>query len=400
MNLVVTTEFRFDSTADGQIWTRTAFPRSFWDRYLETFETVRVVARLGVAEDFSAEWRRVDGDRVCFSALPNYVGAWQFLIRSREVISILKRNIAGTGALIMRVPSHLADILTSVVGIGSRPYGIEVVGDPYDVFAPGSVRHPLRPFFRWLFSRSLRRQCANACAAAYVTGKTLQRRYPPSPQAFTTHYSDIELPESCVAKWPRVFDLSRRQRTLINVGTMAQMYKGQDVLIDAVGICVREGLDLKLALLGDGKHRIELQSRAAAAGLDDRVQFLGLLPAGEPVRAQLDNADVFVLPSHTEGLPRAMIEAMARGLPCIGSAVGGIPELLPQEDLVPPKDARSLATKISDVVRDPWRMTKMSERNLGKSKQYGEEILKPRRLAFHRYVKRMTEEWKGSGAVG
>ena len=88
-----------------------------------------------------------------------------------------------------------------------------------------------------------------------------------------------------------------------------------------------------------------------------------------------------------------MIEAMARALPCIGSAVGGIPELLPLEDLVPPGDAAALARKIREVVGDPGRMARMSARNLEKAKEYGEETLRTRRLEFYLQVKEHTRAW-------
>ena len=67
---------------------------------------------------------------------------------------------------------------------------------------------------------------------------------------------------------------------------------------------------------------------------------------GHGVTEQLDAADVFVLPSRQEGLPRAMIEAMARSLPCVGSDVGGISELIP-DWVVPPNDPQALALKFS-----------------------------------------------------
>ena len=177
------------------------------------------------------------------------------------------------------------------------------------------------------------------------------------------------------------------------VGSLEQMYKAPDVVIDAVGRCVESGLDTRLTILGDGRHRTELEARRDALGLRDRVMFAGHLPSGAAVREQLDRADLFVLPSRTEGLPRAIIEAMARGLPCIGSTVGGIPELLPANDLVPPGDAAALATKIGEIARDPDRMARMSARNLERARDYRDDLMQERRVNFYRSLRQDTEKW-------
>jgi glycosyltransferase involved in cell wall biosynthesis len=98
------------------------------------------------------------------------------------------------------------------------------------------------------------------------------------------------------------------------------------------------------------------------------------------------------MPSRMEGLPRAMIEAMARALPCLGSTVGGIPELLSSEDLVAVGDAPGLAKKIHEVLADPARMSRMSARNLEKAREYA-EAPGERRLAFYREFKLRTQAW-------
>ena len=88
--------------------------------------------------------------------------------------------------------------------------------------------------------------------------------------------------------------------------------------------------------MGDGRHRAELESLARTSGISAATKFLGELPNGEAIREQLDQATLMVLPSRTEGLPRVIIEAMARAVPCVASNVGGIPELLDPRYLVPP----------------------------------------------------------------
>ena len=393
MNLVVVLEYRFECTPDGKVWTQAQFPYHFWVRYLEVFEQVRVVARVRQVLGVPADWQRADGAGVSFAAVPYYIGLWQFLKRARQVQRAATNAVGANDAVILRVGSTIADCMEPMLRRTGHPYGVEVVSDPYDVFAPGSVKHPLRPFLRWWSPPVLRHQCVGACAAAYVTEYALQRRYPPAPSAFSTYFSDVELPDSAFMSSHIPTKRTTDACTIITVGTLAQLYKAPDVLIDAVAACVREGLDLKLTLVGDGQYRMELETRAAAQGLGERVYFCGSLPAGDAVRTQLDRSDVFVLPSYQEGLPRAMVEAMARAMPCIGSTVGGIPELLPSEDMVPPGDVAALAAKITEVVTDPKRMAHMSARNLEKAKAYREKVLRERRLAFYRHVRETTEAW-------
>ena len=395
MNLVVSIEHRFDRTPDGAIWTQTMFARPFWSRYLAVFDHVRVVARVRDVPAVPETWQRADGDGVSFAALPFYLGPRQYLRQRRRLHAAAVAAVGPADAVIFRAPSAIAGQIDPALRRTGHPYGVEVLGDPYDVFAPGAVRHPLRPFFRWWFPRQMRRQCMYAAATGYVTERALQRRYPPAPDAFTTYYSDVELSDETFVAAPR---MQRRAGTftLVTVGSLAQMYKAPDVQIDAVARLVKEGLDLRLVLIGDGKHREELAARAAALGVAERIIFRGQLTAGAAVRAELDHADLFLLPSRTEGMPRALIEAMARGLPCIGSTMGGIPELLPPEDMVPPGDVAALASKIRAVVTDADRMAWMAARNLARARDYHEDALRARRIGFYWALRERTEEWARS----
>jgi glycosyltransferase involved in cell wall biosynthesis len=143
-------------------------------------------------------------------------------------------------------------------------------------------------------------------------------------------------------------------------------------------------------MVGGGRIRPRLEVLAHHLGIGERCEFLGQLAQGAAILAELDQADLFVLPSRTEGLPRALIEAMARGLPCIASEVGGIPELLPAEDLVPPGDVAALAAKIREVVWSAARREQMSERNIAVARLYAEDILQPRRAQFYRHIQAAT----------
>ncbi|MBZ0310172.1 MAG: glycosyltransferase family 4 protein, partial [Anaerolineae bacterium] len=163
--------------------------------------------------------------------------------------------------------------------------------------------------------------------------------------------------------------------------------------IDAFAQCIQQDLNLDLIILGDGQHRTELEERARNLGVENRVHFLGLLPGTGSVREKLDEADLFVLPSRSEGLPRAMVEAMARGLPVIGTPVGGVPELLDEESMVEPDNVAALAEKIRQFVTNPRLMREKSERNLEIAHEFEEKGLLQKRVEFLQHVKTATQEW-------
>jgi glycosyltransferase involved in cell wall biosynthesis len=122
--------------------------------------------------------------------------------------------------------------------------------------------------------------------------------------------------------------------------------KGLDVLLDAwprVKAAVSRAL---LVIAGDGSQRARLTSQAAS--LPD-VRFVGLVRDPVPY---LQAADCYTLPSHTEGLPISLLEAMATGVPCVATATGGSSEALADlGELVPPGDEAQLAAAIVKVLR-------------------------------------------------
>ena len=390
MEVIVSSEQRFQRTPDGSIWTPCMHEYEYWCRYLEVFNRVRVVARVKALDGMPENRKLAGGSGVSFSPLPCYLGPREFLLKYHLVQKGARKALESKEAVILKLPSTISGRLAAELRRSRHPYGVEVVGDPYDVFAPGAVQHPLRMLFRWWFTRETRKLIRRACASTFVTRSALQHRYPPDPGTFTTYYSSIVLADIAFSKGPRTVSPDKRRFRLVTVGSLAQLYKAPDVLIDAVAACLKEGLDLELEFVGDGKERYGLEKQTLNNGLRQRVRFIGEIPAGGPVRDELDKADLFVLPSRTEGLPRAMIEAMARGLPCIGTTVGGIPEILPSEDMVPPGDSDALARKIMEVILSPKRMEHMSARNFSMAREYHEDVLRPRRVAFYKYLEQKT----------
>lgn len=239
----------------------------------------------------------------------------------------------------------------------------------------------------------------NASTIAYVSAK-LTQRYPAPNAIHTTNYSSIELLDKHFNSGASLrFETPSSKggiRNFVTVASMEVPYKGIDDLLRAFALVLSECPDFSLTVVGDGALRPDLEQMARDLDIGDSCKFTGRLPAGDAVRDVLDKADCFVLPSRTEGLPRAMIEAMARGLPCVGTRVGGIPELLPAEDMVSANDPEALAEKLLEVSSNPQRMARMSARNLEVAKEYRSDALQARRVEMYTRLKEVSLEWQRS----
>jgi glycosyltransferase involved in cell wall biosynthesis len=382
----------FYRAPDGRVYTKSvANYDEYWTIPAQNFDRLVVITRIQEIDAVDETWFLADGDGVEFKAVPFYRGPAEYLKQSRAIAKAIEAALADCDILLCNGPGTLSRVGIKLAIKAKKMYALDVLADVYDVYAPGAMKHPLRPFLRWLAPRELRRWCQGACAINYVTKEALQRRYPPAPNILATGISDVHIPSEAIVSAPRIFSEERRTYQLIYVGTLAQLYKAPDILIKAIALGIKDGLDIDLTIVGEGQYRQELTAQTIELGIQSKVKFLGSLPAGDRVRQELDKADLFILPSYQEGLPKAMVEAMARALPCIGSFVGGFPELLANEDLVPAGDPAALARKIREIVTDPQRLTAMSARNLAKSREYRSEVLRQQRIDFYRHIRSLLD---------
>ncbi len=389
MRVNILCDFRCYRLQDGSIWTTTPFRHGFWCRYLAEFSDVSVFARTSDVSNLPPAAGRVDGENVTVRPIPLYQTLSQYLRNRTQIRQCFSQVQNSREAVILRAPSHLANLGWRMAIPCHGVFGVEVVGDPYDVFSTGIGPWFMRRAIRHWFTRCQQKQCKEATGVAYVTQRYLQQRYPSSKNAFTTHYSSIELPADAIAERPKTF--SEGVSKIVTVGSLDQLYKGTDVLIEAVALLIRSGMQISLSIVGDGRYRSELQSQAESAAIANFVHFVGEVSAGEAVRAQLDSANLFVLPSRTEGLPRAMIEALARGLPCVGTRVGGIPELIEDNALVASGNAKDLAERIRHFLTSPDDYNLSAKNSLSVAARYSSTEISQRRNNFYRSLREATD---------
>src|SRR5262245_10644470 len=134
---------------------------------------------------------------------------------------------------------------------------------------------------------------------------------------------------------------------LLFVGELRWL-KGVDVLIEAITLA-RPNRSLTAAIVGAGTDEARFRRQARMRGIDHLVTFHGPLPA----RQAMQRGRLLVIPSRAESFPYVMLEAMAAGRPVIASRTGGIPELVPEQCLVPPGNAPALLAAIEGALADP-----------------------------------------------
>jgi glycosyltransferase involved in cell wall biosynthesis len=147
--------------------------------------------------------------------------------------------------------------------------------------------------------------------------------------------------------------VGERERVVLSVGRLSR----EKAHLDLIGAFQRlretkPDLSVKLVIVGDGLERARLEAALESMACKDRVVFTGQVNDIQPFYAM---ADIFVLPSHSEGSPNVLLEAMAANLPVVATAVGGVPEMLVNNEsalLVPPNNPTSLATAIATLLAD------------------------------------------------
>ena len=147
---------------------------------------------------------------------------------------------------------------------------------------------------------------------------------------------------------------SGNAKKLVYVGRLSAE-KGVPILFDSMSKLKEKDYNVELTLLGDGEDRQFLENLAKDMNISDRVHFGGFVDQ-ETIAKTLRESDMFVLPSFAEGIPVALMEAMAIGIPVITTYVGGITELVIDQEtgqVVYPSDPNALADAIARYADDP-----------------------------------------------
>lgn len=343
-------------------------------RYTRVFGKTVVMARVIKNETDDAKYTKITNENVAI------VDGWS---KNRSEFA---REVAKADLLICRIPSVLGIRAIKLARKLKKPYLVEVVACPWDSYWNHSVKGKVAaPYMTWITKKLVK----EAEYVLYVTEKFLQSRYP--TDGISISCSNVALPhigkEVLDKRMSRIKDAGRKKMILGTAAAVDVKYKGQQYVMKALGEMKKRGIaSFEYQLVGSGDQTY-LKKIAHKYNVSDQVLFIGSLPHNE-VMNWLDQIDIYVQPSKQEGLPRALIEAMSRGVPAFGARTGGIPELLDEEFIF--SHGRNCAKEICRILErfDDSMMIQQSRRNYHEAQKYTLDRLEKRRTEFfERFLK-------------
>ena len=391
MRLLVATDHSFLRHSSG-VFDTYCFDKSFFDDYQNVFDQVEVISRVIEVETLPTGASRSDGNGLRFTDVPGIYGINWLLGAGRVCESTVAAAVNRVDAVVARVPSQLGRLVAKQARRVGKPYMIEVIGDPAHAVAGISrgLRYPLYKLAAELEAMHLRRLAKYAEVGSYVSKHHLQRAYPLSKGVPRDSISSIRLDAREVVS-PRDHRTPSGRFKIILVASLVPIKRHED-LIHACHCVLDQGVDVELHFAGDGPRRAGLEGLCRLQEMDDRVVFHGHIADKGALIDLLDECDLFVMTSASEGYPRAVLEAMARGLPVVGTRVGGVAELVRESELFPVGDATILASLIVDLVRDPRRLNEMSHYSIKMAKQHTCDVLSPQRVRLYKILREKAAE--------
>ncbi len=283
--------------------------------------------------------------------------------------------------MICHIPSNNSYHAISWAKILGIPYLSIVVGCSWDALWNYDWRGKLLALPAFLRQRSF---VSQSPYAIYVTKKFLQRRYPCNGK--NTNASNVQITElnnSIIERRiKKIIENPLDSLKIVTVANVDVRYKGQEYVIGALSTLKRiNNINYIYYLIGGGDPSY-LKKIAIRYGVQDNVRFMGAI-SHDKVLEQLDEMDIYIHPSKQEGLPRALIEAMSRALPSIGTKVAGIPELLSRQNLVK-KDSVSDVVDAILQMSNKENMIEAAKRNFAVAADYSDKIINQRRNSFIR----------------
>lgn len=369
------------------------FGYEVWQRYLKVFDYLVVVARSSGTKNFdTTKLKKSSGDNVSFVKVPNFKSI-RTLYKYFAARKIIEEEVKKAEAIIVR-NSTIGNIAVKYAIKYQKPYAYEIVGCPWGaLWNYGNIQGKILAPFAYLRTKKIAK---NSKFTLYVTEQFLQKRYP--TKGYSKGCSDVFLPiieeKVLINRIEKIKKMDLDKKIKIGmIGALTSQYKGFDLAIKSIKELNNKYNNIELHILGGGDAS-KWRKLAKKEKILDKVFFDGTLPSGYPVFEWIDNIDIFIQPSKQEGLPRALLEAMSRGCPAVGSKTGGIPELLDERFIHKKGNYKDLTKKIIFLISNKELMIEQAKKNFETSKNYSKDVLDEKRTGFWKEFRKYVESEK------
>ena len=377
MRTVLATQFTITQCQD-RYYTKTAFA-DILRRYAEAFGKLTLCVPFRRAERPDEIWADVS----------DAVGRIIPVSRNESILGLkrneMRRAIRESNLVIVRCHSFVAFQAADLANREKKPVLAEAMACPWDALWNHGIKGKLLAPYMFLKMKQVMRR---ADYALYVTEHFLQRRYP-CPN-LSVGVSNVALPPASVRilsrRLKKIEGQDRKTITLMTCAAVNVQHKGQQFVIRAIPFLDARGIRAVYYCVGQGDPG-RLKKLAEKTGVEDQVVFTGAVPHDQ-IFDLLDQCDIYLQPSLQEGLPRALIEAMSRGCPCIGAKTAGIPELLPPECLVSRRAVGEIADRICEMLKDG--LEGYAKQNYRRAGEFASCFLDERRNAFFDRIRQDT----------
>lgn len=362
------------------------FDDAFWQRYYYLAKNISICFRdeeeAVPFETVQDKWKMIDDPKMEAYALPSVtksIGSFLSFERRMKAKKILEQAIAKSDAAIIRLPSTIGNQAVGICIKYKKPFLVEVVGDPYASLYYHSKAGRIVAPFEYLRMKHLVKE---APYVVYVSRSFMQKKYPTTGQSIGCPDANIPAIDKA-AIYERIKKIEDKKDCYVLglIGSLNVDYRGHDTLIKVMKQLSDEGIDCKVRFLGGGNQERWIEF-AKKLEVEHKVEFSGFLPGGEKVLEWIDNIDILVMPTKVESLGRAVIEAMSRGCPVIGTRTTALSEQLGDDCLVYPEDIDSIKEKVRYMITNQEYAKYCAYENFYRAHKYLNSMTEPLRKAF------------------
>lgn len=365
-----------------------SMPKTVWDNYLMNFDNVTVFGRK--SNNLKDKKSVSSGnENVKFYLTQNYSSIINLFLNYKKIKKELSVLIIEADIVLVRLPSVLGVIAAFSAFKLDKKVWVEIVGNANEAMSShGSI---LGILIAPIFHKLMKYVVSKANYTSYVTENKLQKDYPHNKNCITVSISNVIIKTVLEESQIDSLRFTSNNLKIALIGGFDARYKGQDILLKAIGLLpehIKNNIQLYFVGAGDFKWVISL---ANELNLLSCIKFIGSKESGSPIFELLKEMSLYIQPSFTEGMPRALLEAMSMGCPIMGSIVGGIPDAVSKDLLHQKGDFKTIAKQIERLYFNREILKKESFRSIAVVRPYLKNNLDAKRKILYKQMNKVSD---------